>query len=212
VLVGCTGISFGHGSARAGARLDVVVWGYSTMGVWSGSRLFSDESAWRNLDERRLTATCLRAPAAGDARCVTTATRPPGAQVETGRIGLLLGSALYVAAVLGTGILLLPTLAVRAAGPASLLAVAGVLAVSVPLAATFAALATRHPDSGGVATYVRLALGPTSARATGYWFFFGVCVGHRSWHSSAPSTSWRCSAGRSCRSTWWAPCSCCRRS
>src|SRR4051812_17541769 len=108
---------------------------------------------------------------------MTTATRHTDAPVAAGRIGLLLGSALYVAAVLGTGILLLPTLAVRAAGPASLLAVAAVLAVSVPLASTFAALATRHPDSGGVATYVRLALGPTAARMTGYWFFFGVCVG-----------------------------------
>jgi amino acid efflux transporter len=93
------------------------------------------------------------------------------------RIGLALGSALYVASVLGTGILLLPTLAARAAGPASLVAVAAVLLASVPLAATFAALATRHPDPGGVATYVRLALGPTAARMTGYWFFFGVCVG-----------------------------------
>ena len=93
------------------------------------------------------------------------------------RIGLALGSALYVASVLGTGILLLPTLAARAAGPASLVAVAAVLLASVPLAATFAALATRHPDSGGVATYVRLALGSTAARMTGYWFFFGVCVG-----------------------------------
>ncbi len=93
------------------------------------------------------------------------------------RIGLALGSALYVASVLGTGILLLPTLAARAAGPASLVAVAAVLLASVPLAATFAALATRHPDSGGVATYVRLALGATAARMTGYWFFFGVCVG-----------------------------------
>lgn len=93
------------------------------------------------------------------------------------RIGLALGTALYVASVLGTGILLLPTLAARAAGPASLVAVALVLLASVPLAAAFAALATRHPDSGGVATYVRLALGPTTARMTGYWFFFGVCVG-----------------------------------
>ncbi|GEK20878.1 APC family permease [Cellulomonas xylanilytica] len=93
------------------------------------------------------------------------------------RIGLALGTALYVASVLGTGILLLPTLAARAAGPASLVAVAAVLLSSVPLAAAFAALATRHPDSGGVATYVRLALGPTAARMTGYWFFFGVCVG-----------------------------------
>ncbi|WP_456788674.1 APC family permease [Cellulomonas sp. P5_C5] len=93
------------------------------------------------------------------------------------RIGLALGTALYVASVLGTGILLLPTLAARAAGPASLVAVALVLLASVPLAAAFAALATRHPDSGGVATYVRLALGATAARMTGYWFFFGVCVG-----------------------------------
>lgn len=96
---------------------------------------------------------------------------------ERGTIGLLLGSALYTAAVLGTGILLLPSLAVKAAGPASLLAVGAVLLLSIPLAGTFAALAARHPDSGGVATYVRLALGPTAARMTGYWFFFGVCVG-----------------------------------
>lgn len=94
-----------------------------------------------------------------------------------GTIGLVLGSALYTAAVLGTGILLLPSLAVKAAGPASLVAVAAVLLLSIPLAGTFAALAARHPDSGGVATYVRLALGPTAARMTGYWFFFGVCVG-----------------------------------
>jgi amino acid efflux transporter len=89
----------------------------------------------------------------------------------------VLGSAWYVAAVLGTGILLLPALAADVAGPASVLAVGLVLLASVPLAATFAALATRHPDPGGVATYVRRALGPTAARATGYWFFFGVCVG-----------------------------------
>ena len=102
--------------------------------------------------------------------------RPTTADAQP-RIGLALGTALYVASVLGTGILLLPTLAARAAGPASLVAVAAVLLASVPLAAAFAALATRHPDSGGVATYVRLALGPTAARMTGYWFFFGVCVG-----------------------------------
>ncbi|MGG7508960.1 APC family permease [Plantibacter sp. YIM 135249] len=96
---------------------------------------------------------------------------------QTGTIGLTLGAALYTAAVLGTGILLLPALAVKAAGPASIVAVAAVLLLSIPLAGTFAALASRHPDSGGVAHYVRIALGPTAARMTGYWFFFGVCVG-----------------------------------
>ena len=86
-------------------------------------------------------------------------------------------SALYIAAVLGTGILVLPGLAADAAGPASIVAVAVVLALSIPLAGTFAALAARFPDAGGVATFVRLALGPTAARMAGYWFFFGVQFG-----------------------------------
>ncbi|MDM4762485.1 amino acid permease [Galbitalea sp. SE-J8] len=94
-----------------------------------------------------------------------------------GTLGLPSAAALYVAAVLGTGVLVLPGLAARAAGPASVVGVLGVLALSVPLAATFAALAARHPDAGGVATYVRLALGATAARSAGYLFFFGVAVG-----------------------------------
>ena len=96
---------------------------------------------------------------------------------RAGTVGLLQGSALYIASVLGTGILVLPALAVTAAGPASIIAVIAVLLLSIPLAGTFAALAARHPDAGGVATFVRLALGKTAARMAGYWFFFGVCVG-----------------------------------
>ena len=94
-----------------------------------------------------------------------------------GTIGLLRASSLYVAAVLGTGILVLPSLAANAAGPASILSVLAVLLLSIPLAGTFAALASRYPDAGGVATFVRLALGQTAARMSGYWFFFGVAVG-----------------------------------
>jgi len=114
---------------------------------------------------------------------VTTTEKPTNAAgasntaAPAGRIGLATASALYVAAVLGTGVLVLPGLAADAAGPASVLAVAVVLLLSIPLAGTFAALAARYPDAGGVATFVRLALGPTAARATGYWFFFGVGFG-----------------------------------
>jgi amino acid efflux transporter len=93
------------------------------------------------------------------------------------RLGLIQASALYVAAVLGTGILVLPGLAAEAAGPASILAVLAVLGLSVPLAGTFAALAARYPDAGGVATFVRLALGATASRMAGYWFLFGVGFG-----------------------------------
>ena len=106
-----------------------------------------------------------------------TSAPTPAAAPASGGLGVLQGTALYVAAVLGTGILVLPGLAAQAAGPASILAVAAVFMLSIPLAGTFAALAARYPDAGGVASYVRRALGGTWARMTGYWFFFGVGAG-----------------------------------
>ncbi len=99
------------------------------------------------------------------------------ARTRDGRIGLAEGIALYIASVLGTGLLALPALAAEAAGPGSILAVTAVIVLAVPLAGTFAALAARYPDPGGVASYVRRALGPTAARMTGYWFMFGVAAG-----------------------------------
>ncbi len=109
---------------------------------------------------------------------MTRTTEPDAAPAaHEARLGLAPASALYIAAVLGTGILALPGLAMDAAGPAALIAVAAVFLLSIPLAGTFAALAARYPDAGGVATFVSLALGPTAARMAGYWFFFGVQFG-----------------------------------
>ena len=80
------------------------------------------------------------------------------------------GAALTIGAVLGTGVISLPALAVGVAGPASLLAWAALLLLSVPLATTFAALGARYPDGGGVSTYARRAFGrrqpPSSAGAS----------------------------------------------
>jgi amino acid efflux transporter len=87
------------------------------------------------------------------------------------------GAALYIGAVLGTGVIALPALAAQAAGPASLLAWVGLVALSVPLAATFAALGARFPDSGGVSTYVREAFGPRAAAVVGWCFYFAVPPG-----------------------------------
>ncbi|WP_240665920.1 APC family permease [Agromyces sp. LHK192] len=101
-----------------------------------------------------------------------------GAPAPGGTLGLGQAIALYIASVLGSGILALSGLAAAAAGPASIIAVAAVLLLSIPLAGTFAALAARYPDAGGVATFVRRALGDTAARMTGYWFYFGVGVGY----------------------------------
>ncbi|MBV1855451.1 APC family permease [Catellatospora tritici] len=94
-----------------------------------------------------------------------------------GRLTLPQGAALYVGAVLGTGVIALPALAVQAAGPASLLAWLGLVVLSVPLALTFAALGARFPDAGGVSTYTRNAFGPRAAAAVGWCFYFAVPAG-----------------------------------
>lgn len=94
-----------------------------------------------------------------------------------GSLSVLQGTALTLAAVLGAGVISLPALAVDAAGPASLLAWGALLVVSVPLAATFAALGARHPDGGGVATYARLAFGERAATMVGWGFFLAIPIG-----------------------------------
>jgi amino acid efflux transporter len=96
---------------------------------------------------------------------------------STGNLGVASGAALYVGAVLGPGVLLLPALAAQAAGPASVLAWAGLLAASLAIAATFAALGVRHPVAGGAAAYVRAAFGRCAAAVTGWWFYAGVVGG-----------------------------------
>jgi amino acid efflux transporter len=87
------------------------------------------------------------------------------------------GAALYVGAVLGTGVIALPALAAEVAGPASLVAWAALVLLSAPLAATFAALGARYPDAGGVSTYVRNAFGPRAAAIIGWCFYFAVPAG-----------------------------------
>jgi amino acid efflux transporter len=66
---------------------------------------------------------------------------------------------------------------VQAAGPASIIAWAGLLVLSAPLAVTFAALAVRYPVSGGVAEYARAGFGDAAAAVTGDWFVGAVVLG-----------------------------------
>lgn len=94
-----------------------------------------------------------------------------------GNLTVAQGAALSIGAVLGTGVIALPALAAQAAGPASLLAWLLLIALSVPLAGTFAALGARYPDSGGVTTYVRAAFGGRAATVVGWSFYFTVPAG-----------------------------------
>lgn len=100
----------------------------------------------------------------------TTAVRPAGLSVPQ-------GTALSIGAVLGTGVITLPAIAAGIAGPASLVAWAALVLLSIPLASTFAAMGARFPDSGGVSTYVRRAFGPRASAAVGWCFYFAVPVG-----------------------------------
>ncbi|MFJ9616434.1 APC family permease [Streptomyces noursei] len=103
---------------------------------------------------------------------LTAAARP-----DVRRLGIGGGTALCAGAVLGPGVLTLPSLAAAAAGPASLLAWVVLLAMCVPVAASFAALGARFPDGGGVATFVHRAIGPRAAAVVGWWFYGAVPLG-----------------------------------
>ncbi len=94
-----------------------------------------------------------------------------------GNLGVTRGAALYVGALIGPGLLLVPALAAEAAGAASIVAWALLLVLSAPLAVTFAALGVRHPVAGGVSAYVREGLGDDAAAITGGWFLAAVCLG-----------------------------------
>lgn len=94
-----------------------------------------------------------------------------------GRIGAVRGTALFVAAIVGPGILTLPALAAARAGPASLLALGLLLILSGPVAATFAALHRAVPHAHGVAGYAAAAFGAPAGRLVSAWFRYGVPVG-----------------------------------
>lgn len=87
------------------------------------------------------------------------------------------GAALYIGALIGPGLLLVPALATKAAGPASIIAWVALLLLSAPLAITFAALGIRHPEAGGVSAYVRAGFGETAAAVTGAWFIAASIIG-----------------------------------
>ncbi len=100
------------------------------------------------------------------------AARKDEAPLTTGR-----GAALYIGALFGPGLLLLPGLAAAEAGPASVLAWAGLLVLSALFAAVFSALGRRFTAAGGVIGYVGAGLGARAAAVTGWSFLTGVVAG-----------------------------------
>ncbi len=96
------------------------------------------------------------------------------AQEETPRLHRVItlrhAVAIYVSSVLGSGIFVVPGLAARIAGPASILAWLLLSLASYPFAYTFAKLSARKPESGGLYAFARDGFGAGASTATAWLF------------------------------------------
>jgi amino acid efflux transporter len=107
--------------------------------------------------------------------------RSPAAPTPPG-LSTPAGVALYVGALLGPSLLLLPGLAARIAGPASVLAWSLLLVLSGLLARVFMVLGATLPGADGVVGYTRAGFGAgrrgeAAARTAGWCFLAGVVLG-----------------------------------
>lgn len=92
-------------------------------------------------------------------------------------IGLPQAVALYIGAVLGSGVLIVPGLAAQIAGPASLLAWGFMALLIVPLALSMGLLSAQFPHAGGVSHFVEMAFGPRFGALVGWFFLMSVPIG-----------------------------------
>ncbi|MFJ2821872.1 APC family permease [Streptomyces toxytricini] len=96
---------------------------------------------------------------------------------ETGlrrSLGPAAGTAMAVGAVLGPGVLVLPALTVRTAGPAALVAWGSMAVFSLALAVALGRAGARLPQADGIVAYARAAFGPRTTALTGYWLLGSV--------------------------------------
>lgn len=92
----------------------------------------------------------------------------PGSSANVHRtIKLRNAVALYASSVLGSGILVLPGLTAKIAGPASILAWIFLAVASFRFAITFASLSARRSESVGVYSFAREVFGSRISTASG---------------------------------------------
>ncbi|MEV5982568.1 amino acid permease [Streptomyces sp. NPDC052114] len=101
--------------------------------------------------------------------------RPPLLRRRLGTSGLVVH---YVTSVMGAGVLLIPALAWRVAGPLSLLAWGLLILYSFPFALIFARLSTLHPTSKGVARFVEAAFGRRAGRIAAVFLLITLLAGN----------------------------------
>lgn len=93
------------------------------------------------------------------------------------KISVTHGVGMLVAALLGSGVFIIPAIAASVAGSWSLLAwfIMGLLIL--PIVFTFAALGKKYPHAGGTAYFVQLAFGDKAARIVSWLFIWVVALG-----------------------------------
>ena len=101
----------------------------------------------------------------------------PAQTAQTSPLSVPRATALYIGALFGPGLLLLPGLAAEQAGPASIIAWIALLGLSGIFAAVFAALGKAVPSAAGAAGYAAAGLGRRAAAVTRWWFLAGVTAG-----------------------------------
>ncbi|MCL6633214.1 MAG: amino acid permease [Alicyclobacillus herbarius] len=87
------------------------------------------------------------------------------------------GIALYVGAVIGSGILILLGMTAGIAGADALFSWGGMIVLSIPLAYTFAFLAREYLSDGGVSTFVEKAFGRYAGALIGWFYFIAASAG-----------------------------------
>ncbi|GLV64467.1 amino acid permease [Bacillus mycoides] len=92
-------------------------------------------------------------------------------------ISIKKGTALYVGAVLGSGILILPGMTASVAEGNAIVSWLVMISLSIPLAFTFAFLSIEHPSAGGIATFSEKAFGKNIGAIIGWSFFIAGSVG-----------------------------------
>src|SRR2546427_7047627 len=85
--------------------------------------------------------------------------------------------AIYVSSLLGSGIFVIPGLAARIAGPASIVSWMLLSLASYPFAYTFAKLSAKRPESGGIYAFARDGIGLRAGAATAWLFLAWAVLG-----------------------------------
>ena len=87
------------------------------------------------------------------------------------------GTALTIGAVVGSGILVLPVIAAKISGPASILSWVLMGLFSLPMVFAIGEMSSRYPNSGGIAAYAQQAFGPRMGSLIGLLILSAMLLG-----------------------------------